>query len=157
MNLLKLYFQKVFSLNLKSLTLMRMASAACILLDLFYRSIDLSVFHADWAASPRQVIPLHMISGHTFFQVILFLVTSIAAINLFLGYKTKLSTIISWILLVSIQSRNPMILQSGDTVLRILLFWGMFLPWGSKFSIDKMLNKPITKLNYQNQKSTINH
>lgn len=34
---------------------------------------------------------------------------------------------LSWFLLVSIQVRNPIILQGGDVVLRAIMFWMLFL------------------------------
>ncbi|MCP5468645.1 MAG: DUF393 domain-containing protein [Deltaproteobacteria bacterium] len=46
----------------------------------------------------------------------------------------------SWLMLASIQARNPMVLQAGDTLLRMLLFWSIFLPLGACFSIDRALD-----------------
>ena len=46
-------------------------------------------------------------------------------------------TIIRWFLLVSLQNTNYMILQGVDTVLRVMLFWGMFLPLGAQYSLDR--------------------
>src|SRR5207302_774947 len=45
--------------------------------------------------------------------------------------------------LLSLHNRNPMILQGGDVLLRMLLFWGMFLPLGVRYSLDALL-KPST-------------
>jgi hypothetical protein len=42
-----------------------------------------------------------------------------------------------WLLVVSIQWRNPLLLGGGETLLRVLLFWGMFLPLGAVWSIDR--------------------
>jgi hypothetical protein len=38
--------------------------------------------------------------------------------------------------MVSLQNRNPFIQQSGDDLLRLILFWGIFLPWGNFYSVD---------------------
>src|SRR5438309_6910289 len=40
-------------------------------------------------------------------------------------------------MLVSLQNRNTLILQGGDDALRLLLFWGIFLPWGNYYSVDR--------------------
>ena len=34
-----------------------------------------------------------------------------------------------------------MILSAGDTLLRLLLFWAMFLPLGARYSVDAALDK----------------
>lgn len=52
------------------------------------------------------------------------------------GYKTRISTIVTWILLLSLQNANPLLLNSGDVYLRLLLFWAIFLPWGARYSVD---------------------
>jgi hypothetical protein len=39
-------------------------------------------------------------------------------------------------MLVSIQNRNHAVLQCGDDELRLILFWGIFLPWGNFYSVD---------------------
>ena len=39
-------------------------------------------------------------------------------------------------LLTSLQSRNPIVLNGGDAILRLLLFWSMLLPLGARWSLD---------------------
>ena len=48
------------------------------------------------------------------------------------GYRTRLATIGSWVLLASLHVRLPIVLNAGDTMLRVLLFWSMFLPLGRR-------------------------
>lgn len=60
----------------------------------------------------------------------------IASIGVMIGFKTRISTIISFILLVSLQNRNYAILNSGDTLLRCMLFLMMFAPTHVKYSLD---------------------
>src|SRR5215213_11645141 len=62
------------------------------------------------------------------------------------GYRTRLMTIIVWALILSIQWRNPLILNSGDVLLRLLLFWGMFLPLGAYWSVDRALKPEPARL-----------
>jgi predicted DCC family thiol-disulfide oxidoreductase YuxK len=47
----------------------------------------------------------------------------------------------SWILLVSIHNRNPMILNGGDVLFRCLYLWAMLLPLGARWSIDAALRQ----------------
>src|SRR5262249_294496 len=61
------------------------------------------------------------------------------AIALMIGYRTRLGTLLSWVLLLSLQDRNPDILQGGDQLARLILFWGFFLPLGARWSVDRWL------------------
>jgi hypothetical protein len=54
----------------------------------------------------------------------------VAATAVALGYYTRLAMFLSWYPVISLHDRNPIILHNGDGVLRLLLFWGMFLPLG---------------------------
>jgi hypothetical protein len=55
---------------------------------------------------------------------------------LILGFRTRIATAIGWLVIGSIQSRNQLLLQHGDYLLRLLLFWSMFLPLGARLSLD---------------------
>ena len=79
---------------------------------------------------------LHVASGLWQAQAVLFAVAAGLAGALLAGYHTRLATVGSWILLVSLHNRNPFIGQGGDDLLRMLLFWGMFLPWGRVWAWD---------------------
>ncbi len=81
---------------------------------------------------------VYLVNGTVLFQALLFGVAAIFAIMLLFGYKTRLSTIVSFILLLSLQHRNPLVLYGGDLEIRVLMFWAMFLPLGAKYSIDTM-------------------
>ncbi|MEM7004123.1 MAG: HTTM domain-containing protein, partial [Pseudomonadota bacterium] len=61
---------------------------------------------------------------------LLFLLTAAAATSLLLGYRTRPAGWLTWALVMSLHYRNPMLVDSGDVLLRCLLFWGDFLPWG---------------------------
>ncbi len=142
--------KKIFSLDLRSLALFRIGIASIILWDLVLRALYLKDHYTDLGVLPRGTLidkfmsewtfSLHLLNGQFYFQATLFIIAALAAISLMLGYRTKLMTIASWFLLVSLQNRNYMILQGGDTVLRLLLFWGMFLPLGAQYSIDRALS-----------------
>jgi predicted DCC family thiol-disulfide oxidoreductase YuxK len=93
-------------------------------------------------------ISLHMANGSLWFQVLLFGIAFLFAISLVLGYRTRLSMVVSWFLLISLHARNPLVLQGGDVVLRVVAFWMMFLPLNKRWSLDSLFNKthpPIKK------------
>jgi hypothetical protein len=138
--------KRPFTLDLRALALLRMGVAALLLLDLGIRSTDLEAHYANMGVLPVPVLleklwtpyqfSFHVMSGLWQVQALLFGVAAAAAVALLLGYHTRLATVASWLLLVSLQNRNPLIGQGGDDLLRMLLFWGMFLPWGRLYSRD---------------------
>jgi len=127
---------------------MRIGLGAILLLDLWVRSKYLAVFYSDEGVLPREAllehfsrdiyISTHMASGTPAFQGVLFVIAAIAAFCLMVGYRTRLATFVSWVLLIGIQIRMPLVLQSGDVVLRLLLFWCLFLPLGARASVDAL-------------------
>lgn len=153
---------KFLSFDLRALALMRIGLAIVIILDLGIRFTDLEAFYSDSGVLPLSLLhekswnqyffSVHTINGIWQFQLILFTIAFICAIFLLIGYRTQLFTIFSWILLTSLHNRNLLILQGGDDLLRIVLFWGMFLPLGSRYSCDNMYGE---NLKIENSISTI--
>ncbi len=150
--------EQLFGLDLRSLALFRIGLALIIIVDLIQRFPDLKAHYTDFGILPRGPLieqflnpwlwSLHLFSGNVLFQGLLFTVAFICAIALLVGYRTQLFTILSWVLLASLHSRNNMILNAGDYELRLLLFWGIFLPLGAYYSVDNALNsesKPLSK------------
>jgi hypothetical protein len=54
------------------------------------------------------------------------------------GFHTRWSAVILYILVVSFHVRNGYVLQGGDTVIRTMLFFFMFSPAGAAFSVDRL-------------------
>ena len=144
------YLRTAYSLDLRSLALFRIALGAVLLGDLISRSVDLTVFYTDWGVMPRAALldkfspaprfSLHLLSGQFTFQAILFGIAGIFALMLIFGVRTRLAAIASWLMVVSVQMRNPPILQGGDVYLRVLAFLAIFLPVGALWSVDAALN-----------------
>jgi hypothetical protein len=137
----------VLGLDLRSVALLRMGIAVCLLLDLAGRIPDLEAHYTDAGLFPRDAaietadawhISLHLANGQYTFQAILFALASIAALSLLVGVHTKLAAIASWIFIVSLQNRNFIILNGADVLLRMILFFSLFLPLGARFSIDRL-------------------
>jgi len=142
--------KEVLGIDVRSLAVFRVSLALIILFDLFIRSKELVAHYTDLGVLPRADliahfsnsywVSVHLISGQAFVQVLLFLVAAVFAFALLIGYKTRTATIVSWFLLISLHSRNPLVLQGGDIVLRVILFWAMFLPLGAYWSYDSLKN-----------------
>lgn len=136
-----------FGADYRSLAALRIGIAAVVLGDLLARAGNLVAHYSDAGVLPRSALltlaapwklSIHTISGAWQIQAMLFIFAGLVAVALLLGYRTRASSIISWFLLISLHGRNYFILNNGDALLRILLFWGMFLPWGERWSLDSI-------------------
>lgn len=59
---------------------------------------------------------------------------------LLVGHKTRWASFWTWLFFTSLNARNVYVVHGGDSLLNVLLFWGMFVPWGAKYSVDSALN-----------------
>jgi hypothetical protein len=66
----------------------------------------------------------------------LFAATCLCAIMLIVGLFTRPSAVLLFMLLVTLDHRNPLVLNSGDTFLRIATFFLIFSPAGKVLSLD---------------------
>lgn len=145
-------FKRAWTIDYRTLALFRVLIAGIVLTDLFFRSQYFVAFFTDQGILPRSVVinwfgnasySLYFINGSVFFSSILFAMAVIAAWCLLLGYKTRIATVVSWVLLVSLQHRTSILSSGADDLMRMLLFWGMFLPIGAKYSIDAAMEKNV--------------
>lgn len=137
---------EVVSVDLRSLAALRIGMALMLLVDLGYVAVDLSVFYSDDGVFPREVLflqfgrqwgPLpHLYAGSADWQGLLLLIHTAASVLLLLGLFTPLATVACWLLTVSLHARQPIVLQGSDLILRMMLFWMMFLPTGERWSLD---------------------
>lgn len=144
-------WQRWLGLDYRSLALLRVGVALCLLWDLLNRSRSLSAHYTDDGVLTRSellrlwnsewLISLHLISGLAGVQAALLVLAALAALALLVGYRTRWAVVVSWLLLCSLQARNPLVLQGADDVLRLVLFWMMFLPTAQVASIDAYLHK----------------
>jgi predicted DCC family thiol-disulfide oxidoreductase YuxK len=142
--------KRAFTIDYRSLALFRVIIGVIILVDLYFRTQYFTALFTDQGILPRSNVihwfgdasySLYFINGSSFFNGLLIVISIFAAFGLILGYKTKLSTIISWVLLVSLHHRTSIISTGADDLMRLLLFWGMFLPIGARYSIDAAVEK----------------
>lgn len=140
---LRVKFVEVFSADLRSLAALRIALAFSVIVDLGRRTTDLVAHYSDKGVLPRSELSmnpyafsLNTLSGAPEFQALLFSLAALGAVSMLIGYRTRLATCVVWLLVLSIQLRNPLVLTGGDTLLHLLLFWGIFLPLGAVWSVD---------------------
>lgn len=93
----------------------------------FYSNIRFNLF--KWL-SPTE--------SAAWFVLITYIVSSLMVM---IGFKTRMAAVICFLLMVSLQNRNYAILNSGDTLMRCMLFLMMFAPSHVKYSVDAWLAK----------------
>ncbi len=119
---------------------------------LFLNGISLvEDFHEWYGIGDKALIPLHdSLNFYSNFRVNIFkwlsptemsawfvlLTYILTSVFVMIGFKTRISTIVCFILMVSLQNRNYSILNSGDTLMRCMLFLMMFAPTHVKYSVD---------------------
>ncbi len=144
------WLERIFAIDLHSLALFRILLALVLLGDLYWRAIDLSFFYSDVGLLSRadamrlqraSTYSLHFMSGSWEYQAFLFGVAAICHLGLLFGFRTPLMAVLSWVLLLSLHRRNDAVLQGGDSLMRALAFWAMFLPLGAVWSIDSLRQK----------------
>lgn len=128
---------------------MRIGIALIILIDLIIRSQSLTAFYTDEGVLPLSTLfrsnwnpsffSLYAIATGWKIIAFLFLLNGLFAFLLLIGFHTRLMTFLCWMMIVSLHNRNPLILQGGDELLRLTLFWAMFIPWGKKYSVDSFI------------------
>ena len=138
---------EVAGIDLRSLALLRAGLAILVVCDLAARVPDLAAHYGDGGVLPRAAalvwlpveahLSVYMASGQPWFQAGLFGLAALAAAALAAGWHTRAASILSWYLLFALQARNPAVGHGGDNVLRLVMFWAMFLPLGARWSRDR--------------------
>jgi hypothetical protein len=136
-----------FTLDARSLALGRLLLGALLLLDLGLRAGDLAAHYTDAGVLPRSAFrpeawdflwSLHSLGGSTSFELALLGLHAAFAFAMLVGFRTFWATLGSAALLVSLHGRNPLLRDGQDDLLRVLLVWACLLPWGARWSVDRL-------------------
>ena len=144
--------RRTVAVDLRSLALLRIGVGLLLLVDLAVRSRDFRAHYTDFGILPRADLGLYtwrtvwtlhgLVSPYPLLVGALFALAAVLAVLLVLGWRTRAVTFVSWLLLTSLQYRNPALVFGGDVMLRMLLFWGLFLPLDARWSIDAKRRPP---------------
>ena len=138
----------LFSVDLRSLAATRIAAGVYLLCDVIQRMGDTSAHYSDagifplaalrewWDDKLWWMLTLHSLDSGAGWPLFLFVIQLIFAVLMIVGFQSRFAVTVSWILLISVQNRNPLILHGGDQLLRATMFWLMFLPIGARWSLD---------------------
>ena len=142
---IRIWLSRAFGLDLRSLALTRVSYGLLIFCDLLVRATNLEAHYTDQGVFPLDLynsvglpfnVSLHALNGSLTYQGILFFLNALAAGALVVGWRTRWATVLCWLFMVSLHNRNFLLLNGGDTWMRIMLFWAIFLPWGERWSWD---------------------
>lgn len=155
MNDHRTWWQVVFGCDLRSLAVFRIMLGLLVLLDVGLRWPDIEALYSDSGFFTRELADeyyaqtagagwsqaiwsVYSFRGDVRFVTGLFVVQGLAGLALALGAATRGATVLAWVLVASAQVRNPIVITSGDMLLKLMLFWSMFLPLGRLWSLDAL-------------------
>jgi hypothetical protein len=116
-----------------------------VLVDLLTRAPFLYQHYSDLGITPRAAAvaissplswSLHFATGTVEGMAVLFAVHAVFALAFLAGFHTRLTGVITWLLLVSLQARNPAVSYGADAMTRDLMFFSLFLPLSARLSVD---------------------
>lgn len=137
------FISRITMLDLRSLAVMRIVIGLLLLQDMAVRLFSVRAFLTAEGVLPLSALPspavyfrapLHALSDSAAYQYAVLIILILLALLLISGVRYRVVTFITWLMLASLHERNILILHSSDTILRLTLFWGIFLPWGERFS-----------------------
>lgn len=135
------------ALDLRSLAVFRIALGLLILVDVGIAITNVEAFYSDAGVLSREVLKerlwespaqwsLHALSGGVAYEKLLLTVQLLAGVGLVVGWRTRWMNLLCWVLACSLETRNPLVSNGADAVMRLLLFWSLFLPLGAWWSCD---------------------
>jgi Vitamin K-dependent gamma-carboxylase len=131
----------------RPLALFRILFGVTLLHDLANLSVDLRAFLTDEGMLPRglqaapRVWSLFDLVGSPFAVAVLFALGVCAVAAFTVGYYTRLATLLSFLFITSVHTRNLYVTDGGDDLVRNLLFLSLFADLGTCFSLDARLGR----------------
>lgn len=125
--------------------------ATILLVDLRIRSHDMLSHYSDLGILPASLWREYLARDWVLSFHVYFADDKLPGVWLFgyllygvllVGYRSRLFAFLSWIYLLSLHGRNPLLLNAGDALLRMLLLWSSLLPIGARWSADARLGRP---------------
>jgi hypothetical protein len=140
-------FRSVASLDGRSIAFSRVLSGLVVVADVLDRCGSLAAHYTDIGATPRAFLTLsvhhrlclHCMSGLYEVLALLMALHVLVALAWTLGYRTRLSGFLTLLLTLSLHARSPHTVHGSDVILRLVLFFLLFTPAGSHYSIDAAL------------------
>lgn len=140
----------------ESLAIYRITLGTLLFAELALRFNYLHAFYSEEGTLPMRLLGaeidpiyravcVHCYSGSLPYQQVLLGIQCVFAALLIIGYRTRLVSILSWFLYLSITLRNTWLAFILDRYFHYLLFYAMLLPLGDVWSADAWLSKTSKK------------
>mmetsp|Transcript_13917 Transcript_13917/g.29374 ORF Transcript_13917/g.29374 Transcript_13917/m.29374 type:complete len:508 (+) Transcript_13917:315-1838(+) len=150
--------RSMFGCNYEAVALYRISLGVMLLFELVTRFNYLHAFYSDEGTLPLRllrpkidivykIVCVHCYSGSMIYMQLLLSIQVLLAAMLIVGYRTKVASIASWFLYLSLTLRNTWLNFILDRYFHYLLFYSMFLPLDGMWAID-------SKVNSKNKSST---
>ena len=121
---------------------------------------DAASFYSDHGPLPREVRigelastlnptalrpwSLLFLDGSGAWSTVVVLAGAVLGVLVALGFATRVATFFCWVVVASLRVRTPYAGDGGDSLIVVVLFWAIFLPWGTVWSIDALRRKKVT-------------
>ena len=143
--------KNLISVDLRTLGIFRIALGMMCLLDILRRFPYIEIFYSNNGVASNsfmaELTGRYSVKAFTIMSslesvtdvTIFFIIALVFSFFLMIGYRTKLSHIITIITILSLHNRLIILENGADMVYNSILIWSVFLPLGRRFSIDRML------------------
>lgn len=144
------------TIDLRAIAIWRIFIGVLFVSDITQRWSEFSIFYsptapgvlpaADVARQPGQWSLLFAIADLPFAVVIghlLMLTGLLAGRFMAFGFYSRISASLAYLMMISIQNRQPDVLNKGDMLARTLMMWSLLMPLGSRWSIDWVRTKVV--------------
>ncbi|SDQ54939.1 HTTM domain-containing protein [Natronobacterium texcoconense] len=132
-------------IDTRSLAAFRIAAGLLIVADVLLRARNFRFMYTEEGAVPQSLameasadgaFSVYYFTTSSTAIAALFVLTALVGIQLAIGYRTRIATVVAFLLVISLDHHNPLVLSYADVLFRFLLFWAIFLPLGERWSID---------------------
>lgn len=121
---------------------------------IYYYVLHLPVHEILWGPSgiwphdrfleSQPFLSVWQLSASPVFSHAVYLVGIAAALAFTLGYRSRLAAALHWLMIWSLQERNPLITDGGDNIMRIVLLFLVLVNTGAHFSLDaRRIRRPL--------------
>src|SRR3954452_789499 len=130
----------------RPLAVFRIGFALLLLKDAIYHFHLATPFYSDEGAVPLRLVEaaqprLERVSLAGLLVApwqasMLFAIWIVVLVALLVGWQARWASAANFLILLSVHERDLWVLNGGDTMMRLLAFWSLFIPLGAVWSLD---------------------
>jgi hypothetical protein len=130
----------------RSLGLARIGLGLLLLYNVWRRLGSLGTFYSNdgvlpnhtvlWRPTIEYMASFFLAASRTDEAAVMMALCAVVFVLFTIGYKTRFTHVLSFVCLTAVQAREGFTMNGGDVALSVLAAWTMFLPMGTRFSVD---------------------